>query len=948
MIGRTEERAKPKILVCSMDRSARKEVRKAIAGSGVLNGYPTIKLGDISQLPDLLAQHDLDPSILTIPNLSGETLIYSPPSDNAFGRRLFILRPDSRAPRPATAGPMLYINGEVYQLTVGHAFAKPDDNSVFMSSFSTLDDCDFDDQSDSDEEKDIPDTSKLDVSSTPPQENQDHTGEDTISTSDISSGQLSPSSSAAAVVVASVPSGNSTPPKSIPGLLNQSRGKKSTTPKRLGRIGKLGMVSEDGPNPTLDYGVVKLEGKCRNDDNEMPFGPNGTQRWLRVLKAAKVGSNSVSVVTTTASSRFLSGKLFATASYMRLPNQITFQELYSVRLNGTLADGDCGSGILDQLGNFYGHIVAGTIGTGLAYIVPAVDVFQDIYDRMGADVTLRPPPIEHTDSKHSSKDRSELEPLRIIEFSSKKHFIRLSKFDNSDEDTPESQDDTAIDKKDNLRKQDTTKVPRRSKLAGPMSTWRSKVLNFQSKNSKPAQKSKENGFPKIQHLAPPKSPTRHAILPATTANLTFEENFSRLPSDLRAQIIASLSVPNILNLRTVSKRWLHLVSGDEVAISRDFLKYNPVPRFAAKLYPAPRPPEIDLHYISGMWHRLSVSSKLSAKMVEWISSEYFQLKSEEKRLDFSLKESRMRRRFIPIVFTIFHFFETYRHLHTQTLGEHVNELTPGTYNISQLEAKIMDMYDDQTLLQVQQVFPQFMLYLKRILRPPSYFGLLERSFRGYRKNPPSDNIFAVILYIGGLNKILDLSQIESYEARRTVADDWCNSVSRGSHKLLTSDRPPPGLDGWQWRRPSMNTSVHSTISSTSTTSAVFSTNSFTSNSHHTYLPTSSCSSITKGSVDFRQQTEPILANFVQQLLQDMPILQEIFVNTGERLLLRRGIVERVQDIKKIGQLIEELIRDGVTDADELIYGEDVQTIAEYSHLGWEGLIEGGGAAANCS
>ena len=46
MIGRTEDSAAPKILICSADIMARKEVRRAIMGSGIMNSYPAIGLGD--------------------------------------------------------------------------------------------------------------------------------------------------------------------------------------------------------------------------------------------------------------------------------------------------------------------------------------------------------------------------------------------------------------------------------------------------------------------------------------------------------------------------------------------------------------------------------------------------------------------------------------------------------------------------------------------------------------------------------------------------------------------------------------------------------------------------------------------------------------------------------------------------------------------------------------
>lgn len=144
----------------------------------------------------------------------------------------------------------------------------------------------------------------------------------------------------------------------------------------------MAIASEAGPQQILDYALVELEGRYRNGINEVPCSPNSTQRWLRVIKAKKIGSaDVVNIVTMTASSGFLKGKLYSTASYIRLPYQRVLQEVYTVHLNGKLADGDCGSGVVDQQdGQLYGHIVAGSAGTGLAYIVPAIKIFEDIVE----------------------------------------------------------------------------------------------------------------------------------------------------------------------------------------------------------------------------------------------------------------------------------------------------------------------------------------------------------------------------------------------------------------------------------------------------------------------------------------------------------------------------------------------------------------------------------------
>ena len=79
-------------------------------------------------------------------------VLTSSPLDNAFGRRLFIPRRDGGSLRPATAGPILHINGKIYQLTVGHAFWEVEDFAPFETRSSSLDDCDFDGQSDSEDD----------------------------------------------------------------------------------------------------------------------------------------------------------------------------------------------------------------------------------------------------------------------------------------------------------------------------------------------------------------------------------------------------------------------------------------------------------------------------------------------------------------------------------------------------------------------------------------------------------------------------------------------------------------------------------------------------------------------------------------------------------------------------------------------------------------------------
>ena len=73
-----------------------------------------------------------------------------------------------------------------------------------------------------------------------------------------------------------------------------------------------------------------------------------------------------------------------------------------------------------------------------------------------------------------------------------------------------------------------------------------------------------------------------------TSSLTFEQRFFALPSDLQVQIVASLPIPDILNLRMVSRNWHNLILLNETPISRAFLEHNPVPQLRNMSLSTPR------------------------------------------------------------------------------------------------------------------------------------------------------------------------------------------------------------------------------------------------------------------------------------------------------------------------------------------------------------------------
>jgi hypothetical protein len=68
------------------------------------------------------------------------------------------------------------------------------------------------------------------------------------------------------------------------------------------------------------------------------------------------------------------------------------------------------------------------------------------------------------------------------------------------------------------------------------------------------------------------------------------------------------------------------------------------------------------------------------------------------------------------------------------------------------------------------------------------------------------------------------------------------------------------------------------------------------------------------------------------LLNDLPVLQQIWTVTAESLILKRGIVGRAQDIRRNQQLMLDLIKeDGLDEEDEWCYGRNVSPSMRQQH-----------------
>lgn len=399
-------------------------------------------------------------------------------------------------------------------------------------------------------------------------------------------------------------------------------------------------------------------------------------------------------------------------------------------------------------------------------------------------------------------------------------------------------------------------------------------------------------------------------------HLTLADRFLSLPSELQLQIISPLPMPTILNLRLVSKSFNAFISLNESPISRYHLTHS-VPHYALRLYPVPDSQLFTLHYLCGLWHRLHVASKLADLIAEHTTQEIFLRDTEAKRREFEPQHRRMRLRLMPLLFTMFHFFEKYRELHLQQLQSNGIPLRRQPFTLNPLERQVMDMYDDQTLLQLHQVFPLVLSSFSRRLRPPSYAGRLERSIKGYLKDKPADEVYATIILIGGLRQAERFWEMKGYNSRRAAVDSWYSSITREPVEAPPKSRLAMLGLGRKKSNAATDLSVMESLSIHDPSSCkewdcVQPTcmDSRTNRSHNGKTTSTIYSSLSAG-----PPMSPLSREQLRPLLVDQQPLTGIWLHTAEAVIMERKIVECPLKIKRNTQVLLELIKEdgGVVD-----------------------------------
>ena len=387
MVGRTEDTASPKVLICSTDQKCRKRIRGIIKDSTIMNKYPGIGLGDVSTLPDRhviqeLAREAIQALIPPEHRAHAKGVVLAEKTQCYVGMQLFVVDEEDYSLRPITAGPFVNLGDVLYNLTIAHTFEKkqtPPD----LAGTTELDDCDFEGMSDGELSHDttVTNSTTSPTGSATSEEADDEAGSSILDgepplaiTTDVSEA-ISPDSSRSWAGKLSDDPESATPALQAPSLPDAS------CLRYFGKV-QFSSLTDKTSFDFMDYTLIQLA-----DDAEFLGRYDFSGRPISV---GIIGKDDIAI-TALMRRGSVPGILTATPSYICLPGYSKFALAYTARLKTTLASGDCGSAIIDRNSReFYGHLIAGGRESNIGYLISAAEVFKSMMRIQGMPKDWRP------------------------------------------------------------------------------------------------------------------------------------------------------------------------------------------------------------------------------------------------------------------------------------------------------------------------------------------------------------------------------------------------------------------------------------------------------------------------------------------------------------------------------------------------------------------------------
>ena len=172
------------------------------------------------------------------------------------------------------------------------------------------------------------------------------------------------------------------------------------------KLGELFVSTEAGDR--LDWALVKIRSSLFTPEFTHLHEFSNVIWGEKLMYPRSIGNatSDVGVLIFTGSEGVVEGSLSGVTSFSLNYNAHKFQSLLTVRrlvgkfcmykpptlifeMLTDVADGDCRSWVFNkETGDVYGHVVSGYPSTGTAYIVPSVQIFENIQHRIGKPIEL--------------------------------------------------------------------------------------------------------------------------------------------------------------------------------------------------------------------------------------------------------------------------------------------------------------------------------------------------------------------------------------------------------------------------------------------------------------------------------------------------------------------------------------------------------------------------------
>lgn len=359
MIGRNEQESSPTLVLSCESELARDRCLNLCRRSSILTHYPSVLLASSAHSPTTLGRARSQDALTAV---DSDFVFFTPPStNNVCGRSIHVMErsvsgtlcPTSISQK-ATIGGFVRLrtsehDGLYCGLTVAHAF----EDDFRLPPPSPWMDFSF-------EEEAVVE--------------KDDLGDVLMGEGEVSdSGPVKHASQICGMIT--VPSDDRTYSNSVKQMEGQGIG---------GRIAS----SLSGQHADLDWALVEVQQPYHEPANVISIDWVAGESQLcveHVVSAIKETAN----VLVLASSGTQTGILSLSSIFYKSPHGVSSEEVYVLRFDGTFKRGDAGAWVIDlESGDLYGHIIAGCPESGVAYIIPAYRIFNDIREQLGGAVEL--------------------------------------------------------------------------------------------------------------------------------------------------------------------------------------------------------------------------------------------------------------------------------------------------------------------------------------------------------------------------------------------------------------------------------------------------------------------------------------------------------------------------------------------------------------------------------